>query len=62
MLLTWVKRVPRSLDKVKVLCDALRAVGRLDLVEDVRDKEYDYKELRAEQLKGRCYMPADLML
>jgi len=61
MLLTWVKRVPRSLDKVKVLCDALRAVGRLDLVEDVRDKEYDYKELRAEQLKGMC-IPADMIL
>ena len=52
MLLTWIKRVPRSMDKVKILCDALRSVGRLDLVEDVRDREYDYKELRAEQLKG----------
>ena len=52
MLLTWIKRVPRSMDKVKMLCDALRGVGRLDLVEDVRDREYDYKELRAEQLKG----------
>ena len=52
MLLTWIKRVPRSMDKVKMLCDALRSVGRLDLVEDVRDREYDYKELRAEQLKG----------
>ena len=44
--------MPRSMDKVKMLCDALRSVGRLDLVEDVRDREYDYKELRAEQLKG----------
>ena len=52
MLLTWIKRVPRSMDKVKMLCDALRGVGRLDLVEDVRDREYDYKELRADQLKG----------
>ncbi|XP_067946573.1 death domain-containing protein 1-like [Watersipora subatra] len=51
MLLTWIKRIPRSMDKVKVLCDALRAVGRLDLVEDVRDKEYDFNELRAELYK-----------
>lgn len=44
--------MPRCMDKVKVLCDALRGVGRVDLVEDVRDREYDYREQRADVLRG----------
>lgn len=52
MLLTWIKRVPRSMDKCRILCDALRCVGRNDLAEEISDKEYYYKEQRAEHLRG----------
>lgn len=45
--------MPRSMDKVKVLVEALKNVGRYDLVDDVKDKEHDYKSLRAEATKGR---------
>jgi len=53
MLQTWAKRIPRSMDKAEVLCDALAAVGRYDLMDEIKEKEYEYKEQRAQVLQGR---------
>ncbi|XP_052236647.1 uncharacterized protein LOC127848310 [Dreissena polymorpha] len=46
MLVTWAKRVPRSIDKVQVLSEALEGCGRKDLAEEVRQKGQRYKQQR----------------
>ncbi|XP_076445226.1 death domain-containing protein 1-like isoform X2 [Babylonia areolata] len=47
VLLTWSKRLPQSFDRVEMLCAALMAVGRSDLVEEVRDKDYNFRQNQA---------------
>ncbi|KAK2160425.1 hypothetical protein LSH36_133g00024 [Paralvinella palmiformis] len=39
MLATWAKRMPRSVNKVELLCRSLATAGRADLAEEVRDKQ-----------------------
>ncbi|XP_064627950.1 death domain-containing protein 1-like [Lineus longissimus] len=51
MLVTWVKKIPRSMDKVEILCAGLITVGRTDLVEDIKDRERDWKLERANKAK-----------
>ncbi|CAH1788525.1 unnamed protein product [Owenia fusiformis] len=42
MLMTWLKKVPRGMNKVAKLADALKAVGRRDLYEEVYDAQRDF--------------------
>ncbi|XP_064618460.1 death domain-containing protein 1-like isoform X1 [Liolophura sinensis] len=51
MLLTWAKRLPRSVNKVEILASALVSVGRTDLAEDIRGKDYDIRQQRAQSAK-----------
>ncbi|XP_045204736.2 titin homolog [Mercenaria mercenaria] len=46
MLVTWAKRVPKAVDKVQILCNALTACGRGDVAEEVRHKGQQYKQQR----------------
>ncbi|XP_060082127.1 death domain-containing protein 1-like [Ylistrum balloti] len=43
MLLNWLKKMPKSTDKVAVLSSALVKGGRADLAEDVRSKWRDFQ-------------------
>ena len=47
-----VKCISLSGHQVDMLCYALGRAGRLDLVEDMRDREQDFKEDRAQYLRG----------
>ncbi|CAH1799957.1 unnamed protein product [Owenia fusiformis] len=51
MLVTWAKRVPRSMNKVDILCNALLSVGRVDLVEEIRDREREFRETKAASVR-----------
>ena len=54
MLLTWLKRVPKSANKVDMLVNALIASGRLDLGEVIRDREHDYRREQSLSATGVC--------
>ncbi|KAL8599020.1 hypothetical protein ACOMHN_006829 [Nucella lapillus] len=60
VLLTWSKRLPQSFDRVEMLCAALMAVGRADLVEEVRDKDQTFRHHQAlstrEVLLGKAFV------
>ncbi|ELU09375.1 hypothetical protein CAPTEDRAFT_221873 [Capitella teleta] len=51
MLLTWAKKVPRSMNKVDILCHALMQCGRSDLVEELKDRDLDYRQEKAMVLR-----------
>ncbi|XP_061190143.1 death domain-containing protein 1-like [Saccostrea echinata] len=43
MLMTWLKKMPKSIDKVTVLTNAFMKNGRPDLAEQVRIKDEEFK-------------------
>ncbi|KAK3095023.1 hypothetical protein FSP39_009314 [Pinctada imbricata] len=43
MLMTWLKKMPKSIDKVTVLVNALMRNGRGDLAEDLRNKDQEFR-------------------
>lgn len=51
MLVTWAKKVPRSVNKVDILCTSLLRIGRADLVEELKDKDTDFKTERAKSAR-----------
>ncbi|XP_023932863.1 death domain-containing protein 1 [Lingula anatina] len=52
LLMTWVKKVPRAKDKAAILCSALLRCGRLDLAEEMKDHDIDFKEERARSARS----------
>ncbi|CAD5110688.1 DgyrCDS63 [Dimorphilus gyrociliatus] len=51
MLVTWAKKVPRSVNKVDVLCTSLLRIGRADLVEELKDRDSDFRIERAKSAR-----------
>ncbi|XP_062566933.1 death domain-containing protein 1-like, partial [Saccostrea cucullata] len=47
MLVTWAKRVPRCLNKLEILAQALNACGRGDLAAELRDRDEEFRRRRA---------------
>lgn len=47
MLVTWAKRVPRCLNKLEILAQALSACGRGDLAIDLRERDEEFRRRRA---------------
>ncbi|XP_046546528.1 death domain-containing protein 1-like [Haliotis rubra] len=48
MLMTWLKRAPKSCDKVAILSTALSKSGRGDLSDQIRTRQREYRERRIE--------------
>ncbi|XP_013408435.1 uncharacterized protein LOC106172334 [Lingula anatina] len=55
MLMTWVKRVPKGMNKVSILSSAFLKCGRRDLAEELRDIEHDFlvKKNKARQISAK---------
>ncbi|KAL5009617.1 hypothetical protein ScPMuIL_011922 [Solemya velum] len=51
MLLAWVKRVPRSVDKSEILVKALVACGRSDLADELRGQNQTFRQVRVASAK-----------
>ncbi|XP_055889115.1 putative autophagy-related protein 11 isoform X1 [Biomphalaria glabrata] len=49
MLVTWSKRLPRSMDRTEILCKALACIRRQDLAEELLTREEEFRLTRAQQ-------------
>ncbi|KAK0053264.1 Death domain-containing protein 1, partial [Biomphalaria pfeifferi] len=49
MLVTWSKRLPRSMDRTDILCKALACIRRQDLAEELLTREEEFRLTRAQQ-------------
>ncbi|XP_013383289.1 death domain-containing protein 1 [Lingula anatina] len=58
MLITWAKKVPRSMDKVELLGKALTSAGRPDLAYIVYEHDDEYRQKRAEDIKDNILRKA----
>ncbi|KAK3098637.1 hypothetical protein FSP39_021461 [Pinctada imbricata] len=51
MLVTWAKRIPRSVNKLEMLAQALMACGRGDVALELRERDQEYRRQRALQFR-----------
>ncbi|KAH9508400.1 hypothetical protein Btru_055120 [Bulinus truncatus] len=51
MLVTWSKRLPRSMDRTDILCKALTCIRRQDLAEELLTRDVEFRQTRAHQFR-----------